>query len=220
MKIVWPDPEKKTLAPIVEVDVELTMPSASSSIPHGNGRRVGPAYGIHMVDLVEAYAHKHKFDEHGRIEELWERRNTLLSEWKAAKARNLDPVPGAEARIKEWDLEDQWRVEAAVANGYGKFDTHGKPRDPKDVKPSKNGENHFLAAGPCVMGKRVYRTPAPGEKIPTRHQVVLAKAQAKAQAEALGFTPEGLATMQAMAKAMGFGAPASAGVPAGVAAKA
>ena len=60
----------------------------------------------------------------------------------------------------------------------------------------------------------------PGEKVPTRFQVVLARAKAKEQAEALGFTPEGLATMQAMAKAMGFGAPASAGVPAGVAAKA
>ena len=73
-------------------------------------------------------------------------------------------------------------------------------------------------AGRGVRGKGVYRVPAPGEKVPTRFQVVLARAKAKEQAEALGFTPEGLATMQAMAKAMGFGAPATA--PVGVAAKA
>lgn len=201
MKVTWPDPDHKTLPPIVEVDVDLTMPNASYSIPHGNGRVVGPRYGIKMQDLTEAFSHRHKFDEQGRIEELWDRRNAILSVWKAAKARSLDPVPQVETMLAEWEQEDTWRIEAAKANGYGQMGPNGKP-----LQQSRHGVNHFLAAGPCVIGKRVYRDPAPQEKVPLRHQPVIMQTRAAAEAQATGLNPATLAMVQAIQKAMGAGA--------------
>lgn len=67
-------------------------------------------------DLDFAFRHKHKFDEHGLIQKLMDRRRKVLSTRRAAMDRGHN-ADEAEAKLWEaWDAEDAAEAEKAKAN--------------------------------------------------------------------------------------------------------
>lgn len=149
----WPAGQREAgKLPDIVMDVPLTLRRGYTIWRGaGEGQQInGPQTDIAMANFSEAWAHKQKFDERGRIGELKARRDVIHAEWMRAKDRALDPVPAVAGMLKEWSQEDGYRVAAGT-----------------------------LAMGPCVLDGRRYRHPKAGETIPPAQVTALAAIDAK-----------------------------------------
>lgn len=175
--------------PEVEMDVSLSLRRGYSISLDNETRKaqyIGPKRGL-KFDLTTSHEHAHKFDESGRVEELWARRDAIRSLHLSLRDRMIQPGPELRKRIAGWNVEDADRVALAKAHKLDEF--------------------HFLGAGPVVLNGRKYREPEKDEKVPADQAAVIKKIQERESAAKLGAGP---ALVEALTKALQAGVPVGA----------